>query len=100
MTADPAKSFVVRILYRGEDGAVSLKRISPRGIYHGRSAFNSGEPQTYLRAIDVDLDAKRTFAQARILAWGDAQVDAVLALRAADAAAASAFIQSILPTKG
>lgn len=79
--SDAAKTFVVRILYRGEDGTVSLKRISPRGMYHGRSAFNAGEPQTYCKAVDIDLGAKRTYAMARIVAWGDAQVDAILALK-------------------
>lgn len=95
----------IRIIYRNHRGEVAVRQIRPIRTFYGKSTWHDGEQQFLV--ADCLENGKRTFAMKDILAWGDARVDAVLALGLfLDASASSqfwdagiTFIRSHLPTK-
>lgn len=58
----------VRILYTNYRGETGLRRIVPERIHFGSTEWHS-EPQWLLDALDVEKNAKRSFAMKDIRAW-------------------------------
>ncbi len=65
----------VRVLYRNWRGEIAIRRISPAGVYYGKTEYHPVH-QWLLSCFDADKKAARTYALADVLAWGDAAIDA------------------------
>ena len=67
---------LIKLVYRNHAGRVAERAIEPINIWFGVSEYHPKEPaQWFLRADDVDKDAKRDFALKDILDWTQQESD-------------------------